>query len=245
MTRRLLVLGGNGFVGQHICKAAVNSGHFLVRSLSRSGPPPHVTASWVSQVEWTQGDVFDPAIRTDVFKDVQDVVSTIGAFGSNEWMEKMCGDATIEALTTAQSQTTCTRFAFVSSAHVGHLTLSPSMPLYGYFHGKQRAEHQLQSTFPDGFLILRPGFMYGPRAFGAWGGALPLHWIGAPMAWMATQLGSFSRAIQWIPFVGHECASMVHVEDLAAATLQWLLAPPQSRICTAADIRAMAKTEEH
>ncbi|KAJ4838004.1 hypothetical protein Tsubulata_051527 [Turnera subulata] len=50
---RIVVLGGNGFVGSAICKAAVSKGIEAV-SLNRSGRPTY-PGSWVDQVTWVPG----------------------------------------------------------------------------------------------------------------------------------------------------------------------------------------------
>ncbi|KAL0757054.1 hypothetical protein Bca101_094722 [Brassica carinata] len=50
---QLLVLGGNGFVGSHVCKEALDRG-LSVSSLSRSGRSS-VQESWASRVTWHQG----------------------------------------------------------------------------------------------------------------------------------------------------------------------------------------------
>ncbi|KAK1309995.1 Uncharacterized protein QJS10_CPA08g01711 [Acorus calamus] len=52
-SEKLLVLGGNGFVGSHICKEALEHG-VTVASLSRSGRT-NVHGSWADNVEWHQG----------------------------------------------------------------------------------------------------------------------------------------------------------------------------------------------
>ncbi|KAM0934496.1 putative NAD-dependent epimerase/dehydratase, NAD(P)-binding domain superfamily [Dioscorea sansibarensis] len=49
----IVVLGGSGFVGTAICKAAVSKGIKVV-SLSRSGRPSY-SDSWVDQVTWVAG----------------------------------------------------------------------------------------------------------------------------------------------------------------------------------------------
>ena len=49
---RLLVFGGNGYVGTRVCKEALDTGLGVV-SISRSGQPP-VQDSWVPQVEWVE-----------------------------------------------------------------------------------------------------------------------------------------------------------------------------------------------
>lgn len=235
--RRLLVLGGNGYVGQNICNAAVASGEFVVQSLSRTGRPgnPNSQLKELSSVEWIKGDVFDEGCRNDVFKGVDSIVSAIGAFGSNEFMEKVCGDATIGAVETAASEGV-SRFGFISSAQVGKFNPSPSFPMYGYFHGKLRAEDAIRKAFPDSHLILRPGFIYGPRMVGSHG-PVPLQMAGAPISFIGTQMGPLSSVIQSIPFVGTECSSMVPVHSVAKATVNVLLEERQSMILTADEIR--------
>ncbi|GMQ04243.1 hypothetical protein CsSME_00049727 [Camellia sinensis var. sinensis] len=52
-TERVVVLGGSGFVGSAICKAAVSKGIEAI-SLSRSGRPSY-SSSWVDQVTWMSG----------------------------------------------------------------------------------------------------------------------------------------------------------------------------------------------
>jgi hypothetical protein len=47
---KLLVIGGNGFVGREVCREAVRKG-FLVTSLSRRGAPSELD-SLLSKVDW-------------------------------------------------------------------------------------------------------------------------------------------------------------------------------------------------
>ncbi|XP_074573489.1 uncharacterized protein LOC141829913 [Curcuma longa] len=54
-TEKIVVLGGTGFVGSAICKAAVSKGIEVV-SVSRSGRPSY-TDSWIDQVRWIAGMV--------------------------------------------------------------------------------------------------------------------------------------------------------------------------------------------
>ncbi|KAL7448047.1 hypothetical protein ACHAWC_000308 [Mediolabrus comicus] len=225
--RSLLVLGGNGYVGQNVCAAAIQSNLFSeVRSLNRSGaptsPPDHL-AEFFSQVEWVKGDIFDEHARGDAIDGVDAVVSCIGAFGSNDFMKKICGDATIEAIKTAKTKGV-QRFGFVSSAQVyegsAGLNLPQSMPMHGYFQGKYNAEKELLQNFPDGHVILRPGFIYGKRKVGAV--ELPLQLVGAPINFVGNNLGPLSSAIQSIPFIGKEVSSMVPVDCVGRAMIKSL-----------------------
>uniref|UniRef100_A0A2P2JMR8 NAD-dependent epimerase/dehydratase domain-containing protein n=1 Tax=Rhizophora mucronata TaxID=61149 RepID=A0A2P2JMR8_RHIMU len=52
-TEKLLVLGGNGFVGSNVCREALNRG-LSVASLSRSGRSS-IHDSWANTVIWHQG----------------------------------------------------------------------------------------------------------------------------------------------------------------------------------------------
>jgi nucleoside-diphosphate-sugar epimerase len=247
--RRLLVLGGNGYVGQHVCHVALLSGNYIVQSLSRSGRPAHpspcltkplvrdaryknrydddtiddkTAVASINKVEWLTGDIFDAKRRDQVFKGVDVIVSAIGAFGSNAYMERICGDATVEAVESAVEHNV-SKFGFVSSAQVGKkISFSPNMPLYGYFRGKERAEAAIRQAFADSHVILRPGFIYGPRMAGSMG-PLPLQLIGEPISFVSTRLGPVSSLIQAIPFVGTECSSMVHVNAVSQAMIQLLL----------------------
>ncbi|KAL7431418.1 hypothetical protein ACHAXM_002656 [Skeletonema potamos] len=225
--KSLLVLGGNGYVGQNVIHAAIQSNLFSeVRSFNRSGappsPPPHLAES-LSQVEFVKGDIFDARAREDATDGIYAVVSCIGAFGSNDFMKRLCGDATIEAVKTAE-QKGVQKFGFVSSAQVYEgsigLKIPPSIPMYGYFQGKYNAEQVLLESYPDGHVILRPGFIYGKRKVGSV--LLPLQLIGAPINIVGNHLGPLSSLIQSVPFVGKEVSSMVPVESVGKAMIDSL-----------------------
>ena len=55
----LLVIGGNGFVGRGVCRAAVKAG-IPTASLSRRGAPSNPeSCSWQERVQWITGDALD------------------------------------------------------------------------------------------------------------------------------------------------------------------------------------------
>ncbi|ORX51254.1 NAD(P)-binding protein [Hesseltinella vesiculosa] len=101
MSRKLLVVGGSGFLGQSVCRAAVNKGWQTI-SLSRHGEPvqfshqgkPH----WADEVEWAQGDSLEPASYKDVLKGVTDVVHTVGIILESDYKKAVNDPSVFGAL---------------------------------------------------------------------------------------------------------------------------------------------------
>ena len=75
--QKLLVIGGNGFVGRQVCKAAVQSG-YQVTSLSRRGQCPDPNDEFLSQVSWNAGNALDKETVTKYVNDADAVVHAIG-----------------------------------------------------------------------------------------------------------------------------------------------------------------------
>ncbi|KAF4141029.1 NAD(P)H-binding [Phytophthora infestans] len=218
---RVLVIGGNGFVGSNILQRAVQKG-IEVRSLNPSGKPQWQDVPWIDQVDWHEGDVFDEKQLAKAVEGVTGVISTVGAFGSNELMEKVCGDATIVAARAAQ-KAGAERFVFVSNSRVG--SYYPSwLPMYGYYHGKQRAEKAVQSRFPSTGVALRPGFIYGWRRT-IKGRGIPLQLAGAPISFLARDLGAVSTALSYMPFFGEEMRAAIPVGVVAKAAVLNAIGP--------------------
>ncbi|CAG9937724.1 unnamed protein product [Clonostachys rosea f. rosea IK726] len=82
--KKLVVCGGNGFLGSRICKYAVARG-WDVTSISRSGEPrwENVTSSpsppsWSHQVSWERGDILRPSTYAPLLKGANYVVHSMG-----------------------------------------------------------------------------------------------------------------------------------------------------------------------
>ncbi|XP_020677424.1 uncharacterized protein At1g32220, chloroplastic isoform X2 [Dendrobium catenatum] len=169
---KVLVLGGNGFVGSHVCKAALQQG-LSVSSFSRSGRSS-IQESWADSVVWHQGSLLVQDSLKHAMNDVSAVVSCVGGFGSYSHMYKINGTANINAIRTAAEQGV-KRFVYISAADFGLVNYL----LRGYYDGKRAAEAELLSKFTYGGVILRPGFIYGTRQVG--GMKIPLGVIGSPL----------------------------------------------------------------
>lgn len=85
--RKLVVFGGNGFLGKRICQIALQSGIFRsIVSLSRSGQQPLSTHTeiqryphqWMRSIHWEKADIFDPNSYKHHLSDATDVVHSIG-----------------------------------------------------------------------------------------------------------------------------------------------------------------------
>ncbi|KDE06709.1 hypothetical protein MVLG_03055 [Microbotryum lychnidis-dioicae p1A1 Lamole] len=87
---KLLIVGGNGFVGSAVAKAAVARGWNVV-SLSRSGNPFVTPAghepAWASKVEWRAGTPFDPSTYASLLPSCTAVVSTLGTLLETNYKE--------------------------------------------------------------------------------------------------------------------------------------------------------------
>ncbi|CAD7695347.1 unnamed protein product [Ostreobium quekettii] len=154
---KMVVFGGNGFVGSRVCEQGVNMGLKVV-SVSRSGRPGWLSAAWAGHVDWQKGDALEPASYSEILKGATAAVSCVGGFGTNEAMYRICGRANISAIDAAAAAGV-KRFVFISV----HDYKAPGFFLDGYFRGKLDAEKALQEKFGDNGVSLRPSLIHGTR----------------------------------------------------------------------------------
>ena len=115
--KRLVVAGGNGFLGSRICKSAVARGWHVtsIRYLSflnnkaisndrfsRSGEPTWsaVTSSntpppWSKSVDWAKGDILKPSTYIPQLKDADAVVHTMGILLEADYKGVLTGKESI------------------------------------------------------------------------------------------------------------------------------------------------------
>ncbi|XP_058772603.1 uncharacterized protein At1g32220, chloroplastic [Vicia villosa] len=209
-SEKIVVLGGNGFVGSAICKAAVSKGIEVV-SVNRSGRPSY-SDSWVDQVTWVSGDVF--YVNWDeVLPGATAVVSTLGGFGSDEQMSKINGEANVLAVNTAKEYG-IPKFILIS---VHDYNLPSFLLSSGYFTGKRKAESEVLSKFPNSGIVLRPGFIYGKRKVD--GFEIPLDLVGEPAERILKAIENFTKPLSSLPASDLLLAPPVSVEDVALAVI--------------------------
>ncbi|XP_075109494.1 uncharacterized protein At1g32220, chloroplastic-like isoform X1 [Nicotiana tabacum] len=206
-TEKLLVLGGNGFVGSHVCKEALDRG-LTVASLSRTGRSS-IQDSWANNIIWHQGNLLSTDSWKDALKGVTSVISCVGGFGSNSYMYKINGTANINAIRAA-SEEGVKRFVYISAADFG----VANYVLQGYYEGKRAAETELLTRYPYGGIILRPGFIYGTRRVGSM--KLPLGVVGSPLEMILQR----AKPLSQIPLVGPLFTPPVNVTAVAKVAVR-------------------------
>lgn len=256
----LLVFGGNGFVGTRVCQAALAAGLGVV-SVSRSGrprwakgeeeedeeatssssPPSSSTNapdSWTRDVVWVAADAFDAESWKPALEGAVGVVSTLGAFGTDSLMERVCGDANV-AIFEAARAAGVPRAAFVSVHDYG----LPSFVLPGYFGGKKKAERALFRLFPESGVALRPGFVYGTRRVVPKSSSsnaaysIPLGALGAPLD-AALSFVPTKAISESVPLAGLAFVPPVKVEGLARAAVAAVTDPEvEGGVMSAWDIK--------
>ncbi|KAL5974431.1 hypothetical protein ACLOJK_031096 [Asimina triloba] len=182
-SEKLLVLGGNGFVGSHVCKEAVDLG-LSVSSLSRSGRS-NVNERWANAVTWHQGNLLLPESWKDVLDDVTSVISCVGGFGSNSYMYKINGTANINAIRAAAEKEL--------SRIVKGVAMLDAAPTKVNSDSWKENKRFLEC---DGGIILRPGFIHGTRQVGSM--KIPLGVIGSPMEMVLQHAKPLTR----VPLLG-------------------------------------------
>lgn len=207
LTEKLLVLGGNGFVGSHVCREALDRG-LSVASLSRSGRSS-LHDSWASNVTWYKGNLLSTDSLKEALDGVTAVISCVGGFGSNSYMYKINGTANINAIRAAADQGV-KKFVYISAADFGVVNYL----LQGYYEGKKAAETELLTRFPYGGVILRPGFIYGTRSVGSV--KLPLGVIGSPLEMVLQH----AKSLNQIPLVGPLLTPPVNVTSVAKVAVR-------------------------
>ncbi|KAG0659769.1 hypothetical protein C6P45_001752 [Maudiozyma exigua] len=92
VVQKLVVFGGNGFLGKRICQQAVLSGMQVI-GLSRSGKSPEPVSKndshWIKEVSWQSANIFNPDSYVGHLKDgTPDIVHSIGILLENENYKK-------------------------------------------------------------------------------------------------------------------------------------------------------------
>ncbi|MCU4717780.1 complex I NDUFA9 subunit family protein [Halapricum hydrolyticum] len=151
---RVLVTGGDGFVGRHLCAELTDRNHDVV-SLSRD-PDPSVLPD---DVETVRGDVTDPDSLDGAFEDVNGVVNLVALSplftpsGGDRMHERIHLGGT-ENVVTAAEEAGVDRILQMSA-----LGADPNGPTH-YIRAKGRAEEVVRESDLE-WTIVRPSVIFG------------------------------------------------------------------------------------
>jgi uncharacterized protein YbjT (DUF2867 family) len=156
MQVRMVVTGGNGFLGRHICRIGAESGA-AVTSIGRSGRPPGVT-DWEKQhIEWVAADVFQPGTWEGPLAGCRVVVHCIATLEQDSAKGVTHQRLILESARVvgqAAAGADVSRFVYISAA-----SAPPGTPA-SYLQSKRAAEEFL-ATLPFALIVLRPSAIYG------------------------------------------------------------------------------------
>jgi len=245
--KRLVVFGGNGFVGQRVCAEAIRRG-LQVCSVSRSGdaglPSSVKSASWAESVDWQRGDAGDPSTFEAVLDHADAVVIAIGSppipAQDVEWQRRVNANAAIlDAVETRND--TISRLTCVSAR-------MPQWIASGYRLGKldmeERArEIQAGSGGVMGVTLIKPGAVYGTRHLPN-GMPIPLWVVLSPISKILQVASAPAMALERaLPSVfGGLLAPFADVDALGRAAVDSLLKDQYGTVITeveASDLTSM------
>ena len=187
---RLLVYGGNGFVGSKVLELAAIRGA-ICTSVSRSGKMPaqleQLRPLWLNQVTWVVGDALHPDPLLVASADV--IVCLVGSpplptFNQRAFEQQVMTNGSANASVIAEAQRQGVKRLVLLSAHIPALMRSSR---FGYYVGKQQAieaaADYIRASADNAATVIYPSAIYGTRYTGG-GTAIPLGLFMSPVAWV-------------------------------------------------------------
>ncbi len=155
--REVLVTGGTGFVGTHVCRSLIARG-FLPRLLVRTGSEGKIPEDVRKACRVTPGDATDREAVEYAVQGTKMIVHLVGII--REFPER---DITFERLHVAATRNVvdaARRWEISRFVHMSALGARPGGPT-GYFDSKGRAEEVVRRSGLS-WTIIRPSVIFGP-----------------------------------------------------------------------------------
>ena len=171
----ILITGATGLVGSHVAEQAMGRG-LRVRALARAGADTRLLKEW--GVEVVTGDLSDPQSLRAATTDASVIVhcaAMVGDWGATEDYRRVNVEGTRALIDAAMSSGSLQRWVQISSLgvyegtdHYGtdESTQPSTLGIDGYTLTKVESERLVLDAHTSQQLpavVLRPGFIYGPR----------------------------------------------------------------------------------
>ncbi|KAH9687407.1 NAD(P)-bd dom domain-containing protein [Citrus sinensis] len=244
-SERVVVLGGSGFVGSAICKAAVSKGIEVI-SLSRILVIENTIFSSIvfllcsfiifglKSKTFITSQICNWEIHPS-FYIISGRMKNIGDVFYVTWDEVLTGaTAVVSTIGGVGSEEQMLRINGEANVVAVNAAKEYGVPKFilisvhdynlpsfllssAYFTGKRKAESEVLSKYPNSGVVLRPTFIYGKRKVGDF--EIPLDLIGEPAESILRAIENFTKPLSSIPASDLLLAPPVSVDDLALAVL--------------------------
>lgn len=218
---KIIVFGGNGFVGTSVAKNLVGQGVNTV-CVSRSGSrPAHLAtdAPWAVQVQWQTGDATSP--DHSLLKSATAVVALIGSpplptFTKRAWQQQlyMNSEPSIQVINAAQ-QCGVPRVVVLGA----HLPWLLHTDYFAYAKGKrlsfEAAQNFANAEQAHAAVVIQPSAIYGTR-YTRSGKAINLASVMRPLARLQNALPAMINRVLPEPFVSVDAVAQCVVDACLA-----------------------------
>jgi len=197
VTKRILVLGGDGFIGSRVVSALAASGWAKPVAAGRASRPARPGSERI-RLDATDADALKRALET-----VEGVVDCVAGAGMT---------ATARNLAASGVDIPVVHLSSMAVYGSAEGTLTEDAPLLADLgpYSQAKAEAEAMAASHRRAVILRPGCVYGPGS-AQWSGRIA-------RLLKARRIGDLGAG-------GDGCSNLVHVDDVAAAALAALRVP--------------------
>lgn len=157
---KVVVFGGSGFIGSHICEQLVAGGH-IVTSVSRGGKPEAIIGMWSDKMTWLTSDILSDTTWQSAVKEADWVIDTIGILFEKKRKGITYDRFIIEPvkllLSYLESNNNKAHFLFISASAAPFI-------LGNYLETKKRAEEMLKKSNIQ-HVVFYPSMVIGKGRF--------------------------------------------------------------------------------
>ncbi|WP_052733501.1 NAD-dependent epimerase/dehydratase family protein [Streptococcus uberis] len=143
---KLLILGGNGFLGQELIQSAIKKDYDVTYLSRHSGNGPIFSHP---KVTYLKGDIFH-ALSCDKEQTYDCVIDCVGTIHP-KYLQSLNVDATKEAIILSQK---------LSIKHFVYISANSGFS--SYLRSKEKAERMVKEK-ASSYLIVKPGLLFGPK----------------------------------------------------------------------------------